>query len=178
MNAPSKKTFVCPKCDRAFKKQVGLDDHNYDVHGIAKPVIAPKRKKPTLTDITPKCIECGNIAKLVGGEAIYPHRPDLFHKKHYLCSCGAYCGCHPNTVVPLGYPCGRETRQARQNAHAAFDPIWQQKEMRRPAAYKWLSEATGIEPANCHIGMMTKEQAQLVCRVVAERRQKLRSEAA
>jgi hypothetical protein len=117
----------------------------------------------------PNCIECGSVAKLVGGKAIYPHRRDLHAKKFWLCACGAYCGCHGLTDEPLGYPCGPATRRARSAAHAAFDPLWKSRKMTRREAYKWLAKATGIDPGKCHIGMMTVEQARLVARLATER---------
>jgi len=118
----------------------------------------------------PVCIECGSTANLVGGKRIYPHRPDLYEKKFWLCSCGAYCGCHPGTTAALGSPAGPVTRKARSAAHAAFDPLWKRGEMSRKGAYAWLSQATGIDGDRCHIGMMTAEQARLVVDVVRSRR--------
>lgn len=117
----------------------------------------------------PTCIECGNRARLVGGDAIYPHRRDLYAKQFWLCDCGAYCGCHPNSDRPLGSPCGPVTRKARSAAHAAFDPIWKRGEMRRSAAYRWLSEAANIPTERCHMGMMTADEAGRVVAAVAAR---------
>jgi len=49
------------------------------------------------------CNYCGNNAEMVSGDAIYPHRPDLYHRKFYRCQpCGAYVGCHEGTDKPLG----------------------------------------------------------------------------
>lgn len=110
----------------------------------------------------PKCIECGNLASLTDGSAIYPHRRDLYAKRFWLCECGAYCGCHGMTTQPLGYPCGPETRKARSAAHAAFDPIWKTGIMRRNSAYKALADALGIDRKDCHIGMMDADTARKV----------------
>lgn len=112
------------------------------------------------------CLECGKEARLVDGKRIYPHRPDLYAKSFYLCECGAYCGCHPGTTSALGSPCGPATRKARSAAHAAFDPLWKRKTMSRHLAYKWLAEQLGIDPADCHIGMMTEATARRVVFVV------------
>ncbi len=113
----------------------------------------------------PTCIECGCVAHLVGGERIYPHRPDLYAKSFWLCECGAYCGCHPGTTAALGYPCGPGTRKARSAAHEAFDRLWKTGVMKRDKAYKWLSQATGISHERCHIGMMTAAEARRVVAV-------------
>ena len=40
-------------------------------------------------DFGPRCIECGKAeCSLVGGNAIYPHRRDLYEKNFWLCTCG------------------------------------------------------------------------------------------
>ena len=121
------------------------------------------------------CGECEKTARLVGGERIYPHRPDLFAKRFWLCECGAYVGCHLDTAIPLGTPAGPETQRARRAAHAAFDPLWQakmrqcgmSKKHARGAAYKWLAEQLGIEPKACHIGMFDAATARRVADLCA-----------
>lgn len=107
----------------------------------------------------PTCMECGAEARLVGGEVIYPHRRDLYAKSFWKCDCGAYCGCHPNTTNALGSPCGEGTRKARSLAHSKFDPIWRGGKMSRGDAYKWLAGKMKMSRKDCHIGMMTAEQA-------------------
>lgn len=176
------KIHICPDCHRKFGSDEAVNSHRQAKHGVKHPFgcehcpshfenqrdlnihVAQAHPEP------PACIECGNVAVLVKGDAIYPHRPDLHHKHFYRCRCGAYCGCHPGTAQPLGYPCGPETRRARSAAHACFDPIWRNKEMSRPSAYAWLAKETGIDPDACHIGMMNKEQAELVVHVCKVRK--------
>lgn len=116
------------------------------------------------------CIECGSAARLTDGRTIYPHRPDLFSKAFWLCDCGAYCGCHPNTTQALGSPCGPITRKAQSAAHAAFDPLWRSKKMTRQSAYAWLTEAIGIPRERCHMGMMTADEARRVVAAVQHRK--------
>lgn len=108
------------------------------------------------------CMECGCKATRVGGQAIYPHRPDLFEKVFWKCECGAYVGCHPGTVNPLGYPAGPTTRRARSEAHAAFDPIWRTKKMTRSEAYKWLASELGQRASETHISWMDEPTARRV----------------
>lgn len=181
------KPFACPDCNRSFRTQEGLNQHATDTHGAARVYgpfdctvcgrrcgsalrlnkhmashgiqHRPVGRRPSLAEIDPICIECGGVGKLVTGDVIYPHRPDLYHKSFYRCACGAYCGCHPNSVVPLGFPCGPATRRARNAAHSSFDPLWKSGKMSRASAYKWLSDSLRIAPGDCHIGMMTAEQA-------------------
>lgn len=120
------------------------------------------------------CSDCGRYAGLVTGEVVYPHRADLHHKAFWrCCACGAYVGCHPGTHQPLGTPAGPETRMARNNAHAALDPLWRRKMARdgvpkheaRGAAYQWLAEQLQIDPKACHIGMMDAAMALRVVEV-------------
>ena len=112
--------------------------------------------------MTKSCPYCESTPKLVTGKEIYPHRPDLYHKKFYLCNCGAYVGCHPNSDTPLGAVADEATRKARNKAHAAFDPIWKHKQMRRNDAYAKLAQKMGINRNECHIGMFDVQQCQEV----------------
>jgi len=126
------------------------------------------------------CDYCGNGAQLVDGTAIYPHRSDLYFLKFWTCQpCAAYVGCHRGTQKPLGRLANAELRQAKQDAHAAFDQLWrfhtfgQQPEsyqaMTRTEAYKWLAKELGIEFDKCHIGMFDVETCQKVVEAVNRR---------
>ena len=103
---------------------------------------------------------------------IYPHRPDLAHKKFWACirfpNCDAYVGCHRTTNKPLGRLANKELRVAKSAAHAAFDPIWQQNtedRNRRRHGYLWLAKELEIEYALCHIGMMDVETCRQVVKI-------------
>ena len=176
------KPFPCPDCSRGFKSDEALLAHRIDKHGAPHPfwcedcginLRAKRNLELHLKQVHPEpppCIECGSTAVLVTGEAIYPHRPDLYSRHFYRCRCGAYCGCHRGTVQPLGFPCGPETRRARMKAHDAFDPLWRKGAMNRYSAYAWLAKATGIPFERCHIGMMSADEARLVVEVVREKK--------
>lgn len=155
--AKARRPIGCPDCDRRYSSEEALRDHRRDSHGIDELAVIEKSPDPT-------CIECGATARIVGGEVVYPHRPDLYGKRFWLCECGAYCGCHGITTRALGNPCGPDTRRARMLAHEAFDPLWRSKKMARRDAYTWLSEQMGLHPEQTHIGMMTREQALEVVR--------------
>lgn len=121
----------------------------------------------------PECGECGQSAVLVGGDVIYPRRPDLAHKKFWLCVADdAYVGCHEGTIVPLGRPAGRATREARKRAHDAFDPLWKKPDRRTEApmsrhrAYEMLALQLGLTRDTCHIGMMDVEMCKRVVEAV------------
>lgn len=123
------------------------------------------------------CDYCNNEARLVGGDVIYPHRPDLHGLRFWHCGpCGAYVGCHKGTTRPLGRLANAELRQAKQDAHAAFDPKWKfhtfrdgYQTMTRTMAYKWLAEQLGIPIEQCHIGMFDVETCGRVVEVCTNR---------
>lgn len=118
-----------------------------------------------------KCHHCRGVAKLVGGKVIYPHRPDLFNKNFFLCTpCNAYVGCHGNSCRPLGTPANEKLRKLRQQAHAAFDPMWKGKPWgARKSEYAWLSEALGISLRKTHIGMFDESTCLQVVQLCKER---------
>lgn len=141
-------------------------------------VIDPRDFSPeSVAALAPACGECGQMAKMVGGEIVYPHRRDLWDGWYWRCACGAYCGVHKETLKPLGTPAGRETRAARSAAHAAFDPLWQRRQAisgltkhhARGKGYKWLAAALGIERKDCHIGSMDAATALRVVEICKRR---------
>lgn len=125
------------------------------------------------------CPYCKQPAKLVGGIAIYRHRPDLHDKMFWSCElCKAWVGCHPGTENPLGRLANAELRAWKQRAHAAFDPVWQArferkssadpkytKGMARGGRYKALAQALGITKDECHIGMFDIDMCQRVVEI-------------
>lgn len=136
---------------------------------------AARREAAKIMKLAPRCIECsGTEAQPVGGDVIYPHRPDLKALRFWRCPCGAYVGVHEGTWKPKGYPAGPATHRARIAAHAAFDPLWRRKmakegctpKVARGAGYWWLAGELGIEVQDCHIGMMDEATALKVVEVV------------
>lgn len=116
------------------------------------------------------CPYCNNPAEKATGAEVYPHRPDLFQKKFWVCKpCDARVGCHKDTYSPLGRLANAELRKAKMLAHAVFDPLWKDGEMSRNAAYRWLAEQLGIKVKNCHIGGFDLDQCREVVRICRER---------
>jgi Fe-S cluster biosynthesis and repair protein YggX len=118
------------------------------------------------------CDYCQERAEKVDAVRVYPHRPDLAGKKLWMCvPCDAWVGCHRGTTKPLGRLADAELRKAKQSAHAAFDRLWKAKAQRdgipygkaRGQGYAWLSQAMGVPPKKCHIGMFDVDQC---CSVV------------
>lgn len=117
-----------------------------------------------------KCDYCSRPAELVGGQTIYPHRPDLFDLKFWLCTpCNAYVGCHKTSPnhAPLGRLADPELRKWKQLAHAAFDPPWKAGAVKRSHAYIWLSVKMGIPLNDCHIGRFNVDQCRRVVEIMA-----------
>ena len=112
-----------------------------------------------------KCPYCDGPTERVGGEVIYPHREDLYHKRFILCRpCWAYVGCHEGGT-PFGRLADAKLRRAKMRAHATFDPIWKSGSMKRGEAYAWLAEKMKLNIDNTHIGMFDLEQCAEVVRL-------------
>lgn len=112
----------------------------------------------TSMNIPPKCPYCGNWSQKVTGEKIYPHRPDLYGKKFYLCEpCDAYVGCHSDGK-PMGRLANLRLRQLKSMAHAVFDPLWKSKALSRTKAYAWMATRMDLEIHHCHIGHFDEDQ--------------------
>lgn len=117
------------------------------------------------------CPYCGQPVKQVTGEVIYPHRKDLYHRLFYAClPCDAYVGSHESTGLALGRLANRDLRQWKMKAHAAFDPLWKSRKMKRFAAYKWLAGKLGLSINACHIGEFDIEMCRKVVDVMNEPR--------
>ncbi len=148
---------------------------------------APKPPKPRKGQPPLECVECDRAAPtLTTGREIYPHRPDLWDQSYWRCECGAYVGCHKGTDLAKGRTAKKETLAARGRAHAVFDPLWRAKSAMeglalnhcRGLAYKWLADQMQMSRESCHIGWMTREQADRVVSIVAAARAAKRAEKA
>jgi hypothetical protein len=123
----------------------------------------------TVDSTSPVCPYCGGASELVGGDRIYPRRPDLHAKRFYLCApCDAYVGCHNGTTNPLGRLADRRLRAAKIRAHEAFDPLWKSNVMTRAEAYAWLAKTLGIPPEKCHVGVFDVETCERVVDVCGD----------
>lgn len=121
----------------------------------------------------PYCPDCGKKAKFLNNSAsLYGGKN---HGPLYVCrDCDTRVGCHKGTKKPLGTMAGKKIRAARQRAHNAFDPIWNDKcwpkgvkaPMKRIPAYEWLAGRMEIADIHdCHIGSFDVELCDLVVAV-------------
>lgn len=123
------------------------------------------------TDTPPDC-ECGGHPILTDGREVYPHRSDLWSLKFWVCSsdgCDARVGVHKGTTIPKGPMATRPVREARMAAHAAFDPLWKSRHMKRAQAYVWLARALGKPGNEVHIGNFGIEDCRRVVEAVKAR---------
>jgi len=117
-----------------------------------------------------KCPYCGDETQRVRGSDLYPHRPDLRHRRFVAClPCKAWVGVHGGTGRPLGTIADATLRRARQRAHGAFDPIWKSGGMKRTKAYVWLASQLGIEVERCHIAMFSEATCDRVVEICMAR---------
>ena len=114
---------------------------------------------------------CGQLAVIVMGDVVYPHRPELATRPYWLCRpCSAYVGCHPGTVRPLGIPADAPTRAARYRAHGYFDRLWRDGgELTRFEAYAWLAGELGLPVEDTHMGLFDAETCEVVAKLCAAR---------
>lgn len=110
-----------------------------------------------------RCPFCSEKPVLKPTAAVYGKHYGCPGAKMWVCDpCGARVGCHGDSDKPLGNLADAATRAARMAAHAAFDPLWKGTDMKRSAAYLWLSERLGMDPKDCHISQMGVEGCQRV----------------
>lgn len=122
------------------------------------------------------CEYCTRPAELLNfGDNGYPYQ--RAYGPLWAClRCEAWVGVHPGTTRPLGRLANYELRQAKQAAHAAFDPLWERKKVResisrnkaRKAGYQWLSDQLGIPVNKTHIGYFNTSQCAKVVEVCSK----------
>lgn len=117
------------------------------------------------------CRYCLKPAVLLkAGDEGYPYQGRDFGPMWTCGGCASWVGCHPGTENALGGLANAELRRAKQDAHAAFDPMWQRKMERdgvtkaqaRRAGYRWLSVQMGLPFKKTHIGFMNLDECRQV----------------
>lgn len=120
------------------------------------------------------CPYCNKPPKLVYGLTLFPHLPKLSDKAFWRCEpCKAHVGCHEGTTKPYGSLANSELRNARLEAHGAFDQIWKLRYMSRTKAYEWLAAQLGISVKECHIGLFDVDTCMIVRALGREKMQEL-----
>lgn len=120
------------------------------------------------------CPYCKSAVKYTSHAEIYGGRTFSDWPFIYLCTnkaCNASVGVHAGTNHPLGTLADEKTKNARKAAHAAFDPLWKNKTMKRGEAYKWLAEKLDIERWRCHISWFDVGYCEKVVQLCLSRNQ-------
>lgn len=133
-----------------------------------------------MTDFT-ICPYCQTRARYVGfaDKRLYPYHID--YGPVWICPTDkAYVGSHPNGL-PLGRLADKALRDAKIEAHRAFDRLWKDWDVAYPdlyigsskirkkmkgRAYTWLAQQMGMTVEDCHIGHMDIEQCHRVVDII------------
>lgn len=125
-----------------------------------------------IKDALPTPTHCDNCCsvniELTTNDRIYGRIYGDWPKIYYCNDCRAAVGCHPGTEIPLGRMADRATRQLRTKAHDEFDKLWRSGLMSRAKAYNWLALTLGIDPSQCHISWLSKDQLKDVATLSAD----------
>jgi hypothetical protein len=134
--------------------------------GANGPKSAEGARRCDMKSRPPVCPYCNRRARLVFGRELYPHIPEMSHRRFWRCEpCDAHVGTHNGTTQPFGRLADAPLRKMRMLAHAAFDPLWRTRRFQtRKHAYAWLAEQMGLSVNKCHIGDFNADQ----CRKVIE----------
>lgn len=136
--------------------------------------------------MAPECRACARATRLTDGREIYPHSPDLWTNNVYVCDgCGAYVGCHEDSIRPLGTPAGPELRRARILLHEQMiDPLWQTadrcglylpedeqarqtiKTVARSRVYAFLGHRLDLKRAETHVSMFDLQRCRAAWRAL------------
>jgi hypothetical protein len=115
------------------------------------------------------CPYCEGKPKLTSSKVVYGKD----YGPIWLCSCGAFVGCHPGTEKPLGMVANQELRQLRKEAHHCFDLVWKtavrvfgvSKHNARNHAYERLSLLTGTPRKYMHIAMLDEDECRNIINI-------------
>lgn len=112
-----------------------------------------------------RCPYCNNDTEYVDSSKIYGRSYGMV----YLCEpCDAYVGVHHKTSKEsLGSVAKGDLRNARKEAHKAFDPIAKagREGWSRNKAYAWLRGKMDLPKVICHIGMFSINRCQQVINI-------------
>ena len=109
------------------------------------------------------CPHCNKPTRLT--EAANPNLGP--HRLLYVCEkCGAFCGTHEGTDIPLGLPGNDLERKYRGVVHRLFDSYWKKKGMTRDEAYTWLAGNIGMFVKDCHIGRFDVDRCKKVIKAI------------
>lgn len=138
-----------------------------------------KKKNAKATVNPPTCDYCG-APPVYCPSSEHVYRGVDYGPIYQCAGCDAWVGVHRGTLRALGRLANKELRQAKQRAHAAFDPLWQRvmerdglpKYRARGRGYKWLAEQMGLTREQMHIGELDVDQCAKVVEICKSLRKK------
>ena len=112
-----------------------------------------KSAEPNAVEHELLCPDCGSKMKL------RQSRYGLFYGCTAWPACKGTHGAHASGA-PLGIPATKQVKEARIQAHSAFDQLWKSGRMKRGEAYTWLAKTMGMTKEEAHIGRFNAEQCE------------------
>ena len=113
------------------------------------------------------CPYCQCDTKAVNDKAIFgPY--SKYDKKFIQCTMDSdhYVGTY-RRGLSLGRLADRSLRQKKMEAHAVFDPLWENKIFKsRDSAYIWLASKMNLPKEETHFGMFDEKQCEKAIRII------------
>jgi hypothetical protein len=155
--------------EREFKWYITYNENdNYlkvSYHSLDILYSKEEAKKNILTGKV--CPYCQCDTKVVNDKAIFgPY--SRYNKKFIQCTMDSdhYVGTY-RRGLSLGRLADRALRQKKMEAHAAFDPLWENKIFKsRDAAYVWLASKMNLPKEETHFGMFDEKQCEKAIRII------------
>lgn len=117
-----------------------------------------RRRYKDWRDPPSQCDCCGEpVVTLASNAAVYGRECGDWPMIYLCLLCGAFVGCHPYSVFPLGIMADDETRGMRRALHAMIDPLWKSHGWSRPEVYGLMTGLMGFGPGRrFHIGELSR----------------------
>lgn len=115
-----------------------------------------------------RCPYCFGQIRLVNHKEIYGREYSEWPYIYDCRACDAYVGLHPKTDLPLGTMANRALREARKTHKAKFIELMKRRGWNRDVAYRWLTEAMGLQEGQCHWGWFNIAQCEAAGLVVEQ----------
>jgi hypothetical protein len=113
------------------------------------------------------CPYCQCDTKVVNDKAIFGPYSN-YDKKFIQCTMDSdhYVGTY-RRGLSLGRLADRSLRQKKMEAHAVFDPLWENMVFKsRDAAYVWLASKMNLPKEETHFGMFDEKQCEKAIRII------------
>lgn len=119
-----------------------------------------RRRYPDWRDPPSRCDCCGDdLVTLASNSAIYGREYGDWPYVYLCMVCGAFVGCHPHSIYPLGTMTDNVTRSMRRALHAMVDPLWKSGARSRGEVYGLLARLMNFPRGRrFHVGELSREE--------------------